>query len=273
MEERSNKRINTAAAARRVMRPALDTLPEGGGLLKGVGFDLGETLVEYEGVPLNWEREYPAALAAIASLWAGTPTAHEVEAGSAVLRCYNTRLNPRTHEVATATVFVGVLQAIGVSPEDAPALLHPAVDAFFAVFQRRVRAFGDVAPALHLLHRHGVRVGVLTDVPYAMPRRLVLHDLTSAGLDDLAASTLTSTEVGTRKPDPNGFAALAEREGCQCAEMLFVGNEQKDVVGAKAAGMQAALLWRDQSPVPSWGQDVTITSLDGLPSVVLEGRS
>jgi putative hydrolase of the HAD superfamily len=160
-----------------------------------------------------------------------------------------------------------------VPPEDAPALLDPAVDAFFAVFQGRARAFGDVAPALQVLHSHGVPAGVLTDVPYAMPRRLVLQDLTIAGLDGLAASTLTSTEVGTRKPDPDGFAALAERKRCRCAEMLFVGNEQKDVVGAKAAGMQAALLWRDQSPAPSWGQDVTITSLYGLASVVLEGGS
>jgi putative hydrolase of the HAD superfamily len=255
------------------MRGALDTLPEGGGLLKGVGFDLGETLVEYEGVPLNWEREYPTALAAVASLWAGTLTAREVEAGSAVLRSFNTRLNPRAHEVATEAVFADVLHAIGVPPQNAPALLDFAVNAFFAVFQRRARAFGDVAPALQVLHRHGVSAGALTDVPYAMPRRLVLQGLTIAGLDDLAASTLTSTEVRTRKPDPGGFAALAERMRCRCAEMLFVGNEQKDVAGAKAAGMQAALLWRDQSPAPSWGQDLTLTSLDGLASVVLEGRS
>jgi len=255
-----------------IVESLLDTLSEGGGLLKGVGFDLGETLVEYDGVPLDWQREYPTALEAVALLWAGTLTAHEVGAGSAILRFYNTRLNPRTHEVATATVFVEVLHAIGVPPDDAPALLDPAVDAFFSVFQRRARAFGDVAPALQVLRRRGVSAGVLTDVPYAMPRRLVLQDLTIAGLHDLAASTLTSTEVGTRKPDPRGFAALADRKGCRCAEMLFVGNEQKDVVGAKAAGMQAALLWRDQCPVPSWGQDVTISSLDGLASVVLESR-
>jgi hypothetical protein len=29
--------------------------------IEAVGFDLGETLLEYEGVPLDWRREYPAA--------------------------------------------------------------------------------------------------------------------------------------------------------------------------------------------------------------------
>jgi hypothetical protein len=34
--------------------------------LAAVGFDLGDTLCEYAGVPLNWERQYAAALAAVA---------------------------------------------------------------------------------------------------------------------------------------------------------------------------------------------------------------
>jgi hypothetical protein len=34
-----------------------------------VGFDLGDTLCEYAGVPLSWEREYPAALASVAEAW------------------------------------------------------------------------------------------------------------------------------------------------------------------------------------------------------------
>jgi len=36
-------------------------------MFAGVGFDLGETLIEYEGVPLDWQSEYPPALAAVAA--------------------------------------------------------------------------------------------------------------------------------------------------------------------------------------------------------------
>ena len=53
--------------------------------------------------------------------------------------------------------------------------------------------------------------------------------------------------------------------------MLFVGNEQKDVLGAKAAGMTAALIWRSDSPVPAWGQDFTVASLEQLLPAVIEG--
>ena len=240
-------------------------------MFKAIGFDLGETLIEYRGVPLDWESEYPKALAAITTLWGGRLTPARIEAGSAVLRRYNTRLAPRRHEVDAATVFGELLAALDAPPERTHALLDAAVDAFFAVFRRRARAFPDVAAALAGFSAAGTSIGVLTDVPYGMPRRLVLQDLSVAGLDSLAPSTLTSTEVGVRKPDRAGFEALADHQRCAAAAMLYVGNELKDVVGAKAAGMTAALIWRDGSPVPAWGQDLTATSLEQLLPLVIEG--
>jgi putative hydrolase of the HAD superfamily len=240
-------------------------------MFEGVGFDLGETLVEYEGVPLDWQREYPGALAAVAALWGGSLTAAQTEAGSAVLRRYNTRLAPRRHEVDSATVFGEVLDALGVPAEDARLLLDSAADAFFGVFRRRARAFPDVRATLETLSAVGTSVGVLTDVPYGMPRRLVLRDLSAAGLDALTPWTLTSVEVGVRKPDAAGLAALARRLRRPTSGMVFVGNEEKDVLGAQAAGMVAALVWRSDSPVPSWGQDVTVTSQQQLVPVVLGG--
>ena len=102
-----------------------------------------------------------------------------------------------------------------------------------------------------------------------MPRRLVLDDLSTAGLGELEPFLLTSAEVGTRKPDPAGFQALAGRLSCSPTAMLYVGNEQKDMLGAKAAGMAAALVWRDASPAPTWGQSLTLASLEQLVPVVL----
>ena len=50
-----------------------------------VGFDLGDTLIEYEGVALDWQREYPAALAALASVVGSRLTSDRVAAGTEVL--------------------------------------------------------------------------------------------------------------------------------------------------------------------------------------------
>jgi len=238
-------------------------------VFQAVGFDLGETLIEYEGVALDWQGEYPRALAAVASSWGDSLAPAQIEAGMAVLRRYNTRLAPRRHEVDCALLFAELLVALDVRTQDVSALLDPAIDAFFSVFQRRARPYLDAASSLATLASADVPVGVLTDVPYAMPRRLVVADLSAAGLVELEPLLLTSVEVGRRKPDPAGFVALAECIGCSPAAMLFVGNEEKDILGAKAAGMTAALVWRSEAPIPAWGQDLSVTELEQLPPTVV----
>ena len=236
-------------------------------MIRAVGFDLGETLVEYEGVPLNWQQEYPAALTAVASMWTDSPPIERLAAGSAVLARFNTRLVPREHEVAHPAVFGELLSSMGAPAGRIPDLIEPAADAFFAHFQRHTRPVVHAVDAVASLASAGLLVGVLTDVPYGMPRRLAIGVETN-GLSALVPTTLTSVDVGFRKPDPHGFAALASLLGCDPGEMLFVGNEEKDVIGAQAAGMVSVLLWRGPGSVPSWGQDFAIEELTSVADLI-----
>src|SRR3954465_1955054 len=63
--------------------------------MRAVGFDLGDTLGEYVGVPLSWEPEYPAALSAVASVCGCELTPESLRSGTGVLLRYNTRVTPR----------------------------------------------------------------------------------------------------------------------------------------------------------------------------------
>lgn len=236
----------------------------GARLIRGVGFDLGETLVDYGGVPLDWQRLYPVALQAVGELWGEDVTAKALASGVDVLTRFNTRRTPREREVPHTVVFGELLIAMGVDRKRAPELIESAAEAFFAVFQRTARAAPGALETVACLRGAGVAAGVLSDVPYGMPRRLVLDDLRRAGLESLAASTLTSVDVGVRKPCANGFLKLASTLRCSPDEMVYVGNEHKDVAGANAAGMRSVLLWRSKESAPSWGQDRTIGSLDEL---------
>lgn len=242
-------------------------------MIQAVGFDLGETLIEYRDVPLDWQQRYPAALAAVASLWTDALSVERMEAGAAVLRRFNTRISPRTVEVDHIAVFGELLAAMGAPDSRTSALVDPATDAFFSVFQRRARAFPEAHGVIAALRSNGVAVGVLTDVPYGMPRRLAVADLLATDLGALADATITSVDIGVRKPDPRGFARLAAVLGCAPDEMLFVGNEKKDVLGALAAGMQAVLLWRNSAAVPAWGQHHRASTLDGLLKLVAPART
>jgi putative hydrolase of the HAD superfamily len=238
---------------------------------RAVGFDLGDTLIEYEGVRQDWQHRYPEALAAIAAACGHSPSEEQSQAAVGVLLSANTRVTPRAEEMDYRQIFGRVIVALGFdpgSPTGCPdgfsGLVERATDAFFSVFRRRLHAMPGAVELLGELDRLGIPLWILTDVPYGMPRRLTLQDLEAAGLSSLASVTTSSVEVGRRKPAPDGLLLIARRLGVQPETMWYVGNERRDVAGAKAAGMTAVLLWRDEEPAPEWGQDLVVKTLQEL---------
>ena len=194
--------------------------------LAAVGFDLGDTLCEYAGVPLNWEGEYPAALAAVAQGCRLELSAERSRSGDQVLSRYNTRRTPRPddQEYPAELIFHELLTKWG-APRD---LLDQSISAFFGHFRQSLRAFPESTTVVTKLQQRGVSAGVLTDVPYGMPRSFVVSDVSRAGLPIRDDRIITSSDVGFRKPHPAGFAALARRLDTSCARLMYVGNERKD---------------------------------------------
>ena len=228
--------------------------------MKVIAFDLGDTLVEYEGVPLSWEAHYPAALAELAAHLKIEPKERHIEDACAVLRRHNTRLHPREHEISFAIVLDQLLRVFesGDGVEELP-----CATAFFRVFRKKLRCFPDTITALAGLRQRQIKVGVFTDVPYGMPRELVLEDIGATAVGGFFDALLTSRDVGFRKPAPATLLRLAEALSCAACEMTYVGNERKDIEVARACGCQAVLIDRTKHG-NDWGQDRTIGSLSEL---------
>ena len=226
--------------------------------LRAIGFDLGETLVHYAGLPLNWQSLYPQALARVAEVCGHNVTKSDTILGEQVLIQYNTRLHPRQEEVSAGRILGEVLAAWGLPT---PLDMNSVENAFFGFFQQTYAVYSDTVPALQMLQRLEIKIGVLTDVPYGMAKRFVAQDL--APLRSYVNVVLTSVEVGHRKPHPSGYLALASLLGVAPGEMIYVGNEEKDIAGAKAAGMTSILIDRDGNGA-NFGQGQTIASLEEL---------
>lgn len=232
-------------------------------MIRAIGFDLGETLLCY-GHPLDWSSLYSQALAAMAEACDVTPDTERLRDAADILRRYNTRLNPRTQEIRSDIILGQILAAWSLEPRR---WLEPATEHFFSFFQQSVQPYPDTLPTLQTLREGNAAVGILTDVPYGMPRSFVQRDLDATGLTPLLDVWLTSVDVGRRKPDPAGFLALAERLGVRPQEMLYVGNEEKDILGANAAGMQSVLVDREAAR-PAWPHMHAIGSLSELPRLL-----
>jgi putative hydrolase of the HAD superfamily len=142
-----------------------------------------------------------------------------------------------------------------------PSLTQGSKASFFSFFQMNMITYEDTLPMLQTLRAKGVKVGVLTDVPYGMDREYAEHDLRS--IAEYIDVFITSAEVGYRKPDSHGYLELARRLDAQPDRMVFVGNEEKDIVGANNAGMFSILLDREQKN-HSYGEQWRISSLAEL---------
>ncbi len=100
------------------------------------------------------------------------------------------------------------------------------------------RTAAGAAEALDRLRAAGLRLGVVSNSDGRVEEALV-----AAGLRDRFEVVLDSALAGVEKPDPAIFRAALDALGVAPAEALYVGDlYEVDVMGARAAGMEAVLL-------------------------------
>lgn len=221
--------------------------------IKAVSFDIGHTLVKYNN-PLNWKSLYEPALKHAFEKCETPLSDKDIQMAAAILTKYNTRENPRQKEVSSETIFTEIFNSLNLSHD----ILDAAREAFYSFFQSDAVCYDDVVDTLRYLRAAGVHIGALTDVAYGMDNSFSLQDI--ALIHNYFDVVLTSVDVGFRKPNAAGYLALLKAFGVLPSQMIYVGDEQKDVVGANALGIVSVLINRD-GIFPDWGQTYSVQSL------------
>ena len=106
--------------------------------------------------------------------------------------------------------------------------------------ERHLWSGGDreTPAALERLRAAGVRLGVVSNSDGR-----VAEALAAAGLAHLFEVIVDSHVAGVEKPDPRIFRIALEALGVDPSEALYVGDlYEVDVIGARAAGLSAALV-------------------------------
>lgn len=106
----------------------------------------------------------------------------------------------------------------------------------------RFDPFADAEPALRDLRARGLTLVVVSNWDISLN-----GVLEGCGLAPLLDAVISSAEAGSRKPDPGIFATALELAGCEATEALHVGDtEEEDCEGARAAGIRALLIDREE---------------------------
>lgn len=121
--------------------------------------------------------------------------------------------------------------------------------------------YPDAAPALRALGAEGHRMAILSNWDCS------LEDwLAPSGLLELVDGVITSAVAGAAKPDPAIFGRALALLGAEAEGSVHVGDSlDKDVAGARAAGIRAILVARDRE-APAGVE--AIGSLADLPSLL-----
>lgn len=136
------------------------------------------------------------------------------------------------------------------------------VPEFLAVYQRELgrhgAPFDGIEAMLGALEAAGSRWGIVTNKPEYLARLL----LPLLGWESRCAVLIGGDTLTARKPDPLPLTVAAERLGVAPSACVYVGDDERDIVAARAAGMPSVVaLWgyrlAEDDPI-AWQGDVMI---------------
>ena len=199
------------------------------GNYKAMVFDLGGTLMEYEGMPLNWSDYYYQGFKKINELFELELSDADIEKSSEILKSYNPRNNYREYEIMPGVLFDEAMSGWSNIPD-----IREAIEVFFSGIGLKAKVFDYSKKLIEVCKKHGAKVACLTDLPSGMPDNLfrdAVPDIIK--MFDLYVSSQT---CGYRKPNRAGLEYLAKNFGIDVKDILFVGDEDKDRQTAENAG-------------------------------------
>jgi len=133
------------------------------------------------------------------------------------------------------------------------------VEEFLAIYAdelgRHGAPFEGVAELLDAIEAAGARWGIVTN----KPEYLAVRVLPPLGWDARCALLLGGDSLPQRKPHPLPLLHAAQALGVDIADCVYVGDDQRDIEAARAAGMRSLVaLWgyrpADDAP-EAWGGD------------------
>ncbi|AXK72265.1 phosphoglycolate phosphatase [Lysobacter sp. TY2-98] len=122
------------------------------------------------------------------------------------------------------------------------------------------KPFDGIEAFLAAIEAAGSRWGIVTNKPESLAVALMplLGWATRCGV------LIGGDSLSARKPDPLPLRVAAERMGADLADCVYVGDDERDIVAARAAPMRSVVaLWGyrlDEDDPASWQGDVMLDS-------------
>lgn len=222
-------------------------------MIKCIVFDIGRTLMEYIGMPNVWTDYYQTAFEFADKKLNLNLSSDDIKKAAELMRQCNPSVNYREEEILPETIFSDIKNQLGLDVDT-----DTFISAFFGSFDFKAKIYDETVSVLKELKKRGVTIATLTDVATGMPDEL--HKSYFSELLPFFDMYVSSSNCGFRKPNPKGLADIANRFSLKSDEMLFVGDEQKDIKVAENFGCKSVLINRKNDDI-DYNQTYTVTDL------------
>ena len=127
-----------------------------------------------------------------------------------------------------------------LSPEQVPELVPQFLDVYRQELGRHSRPFDGVEEMLAALEGAGTAWGIVTNKPEYLAREIIPQ----LGWESRCAVLVGGDSLPERKPHPLPLLHAAEAVGVSAEGCVYVGDDERDIIAARAAGMPSVVaLW------------------------------
>ncbi len=145
--------------------------------------------------------------------------------------------------------------ALGVKPGESgfDDLKHEFLERYRTALLMHTAVFADMVPVLDRLEAEGRRWGIVTNKAARFTQPVV----EGLGLHTRAAVVISGDTTPHSKPHPEPLLEAARRTGVDTTHCVYVGDDQRDILAGRAAGMATlAAAWGylgQGEPIEAWG--------------------
>lgn len=209
---------------------------------KGIFFDLGNTLLYFQGIWPEVMRQADEALLAHLHGQGFTLDAPAfLQEFRSRLNAYYAQREAEFVEHTTAHVLKTLLADLGYM-DTTPEQLRPALGALYATSQAHWLLEDDTLSTLQALQAAGYKLGIISNAGDDDDVQTLVDKANMRAYFDVV---LSSAACGVRKPNPRIFALALEQTGLHASETAMVGDTLgADILGAKNAGLYSIWLTR-----------------------------
>ena len=151
-----------------------------------------------------------------------------------------------------------------LAPEQLPELVPEFLDIYRQELGRHSRVFDGVEEMLAALEAAGTAWGIVTNKPEYLAREIIPQ----LGWESRCAVLVGGDSLAQRKPHPLPLLHAADAVGVPADGCVYVGDDERDIVAARAAGMPSVVaLWGyrlDEDDPVAWQGDVMIEDVREL---------